>query len=116
PRGATTRPRWAPSRWSTSPRRSSSRRSGSSTGSRRARGSSSPPTPAAARRRPPGGAAQPSGRGGEPKKLVVLEGYGHYEVYLEPAFGEVMRETLAWYKRSLPPAPGERINARRAHC
>ena len=30
-------------------------------------------------------------KAGEPKKLVVLEGYGHYEVYAEPAFGEVMR-------------------------
>ena len=42
---------------------------------------------------------------GEPKKLVVLEGYGHYEVYLEPAFSEVMRETLAWYQRYLPARP-----------
>ena len=34
---------------------------------------------------------------GEPKKLVVLKGYGHYEVYSEPAFSEVMGETLEWY-------------------
>jgi hypothetical protein len=34
---------------------------------------------------------------GEPKKLVVLKGYGHYEVYSEPAFSEVMVETLEWY-------------------
>ncbi len=34
---------------------------------------------------------------GEPKKLVVLKGYGHYEVYAEPAFSEVMAETLAWF-------------------
>ncbi|MBQ10517.1 MAG: alpha/beta hydrolase [Planctomyces sp.] len=33
----------------------------------------------------------------EPKKLVVLKGYGHYEVYTEPAFSEVMAETLEWY-------------------
>ena len=33
----------------------------------------------------------------EPKKLVVLKGYGHYEVYQEPAFSEVMTETLAWF-------------------
>ena len=33
----------------------------------------------------------------EPKKLVVLKGYGHYEVYSEPAFSEVMGETLEWY-------------------
>ena len=45
-------------------------------------------------------------RAGEPKKLVVLHGYGHYEVYVEPAFSEVMRETLAWYRQHLPPRPG----------
>ena len=43
-------------------------------------------------------------KAGEPKKLVVLEGYGHYEVYAEPAFGEVMRETVAWLGEHLPPA------------
>jgi dipeptidyl aminopeptidase/acylaminoacyl peptidase len=41
-------------------------------------------------------------RAGEPKKLVVLRGYGHYEVYAEPAFGEVMRETLTWFQEHLP--------------
>ncbi len=41
-------------------------------------------------------------RAGEPKKLVVLKGYGHYEVYAEPAFGEVMAVTLAWYQQHLP--------------
>ena len=41
-------------------------------------------------------------RAGEPKKLVVLKGYGHYEVYLEPAFSEVMRATLDWYQEHLP--------------
>jgi dipeptidyl aminopeptidase/acylaminoacyl peptidase len=41
-------------------------------------------------------------RAGEPKKLVVLEGYGHYEVYAEPAFSEVMQATLAWYRQHLP--------------
>jgi len=39
---------------------------------------------------------------GEPKKLVVLHGVGHYEVYAEPAFTEVMKETLAWYQKYLP--------------
>ena len=43
-------------------------------------------------------------KAGEPKKLVVLRGYGHYEVYAEPAFSEVMRETLAWFRGHLPPA------------
>ena len=39
---------------------------------------------------------------GEPKKLVVLNGVGHYEVYAEPAFSEVMKETLDWYQTYLP--------------
>ena len=41
-------------------------------------------------------------RAGEPRKLVTLKGYGHYEVYSEPAFSEVMRETVAWYQRYVP--------------
>jgi len=41
-------------------------------------------------------------RAGEPKRLVVLRGYGHYEVYREPAFSEVMGETVAWFRRYLP--------------
>jgi dipeptidyl aminopeptidase/acylaminoacyl peptidase len=39
----------------------------------------------------------------EPKKLVVLKGYGHYEVYAGEGFREVMDATLAWYRRYLPP-------------
>jgi dipeptidyl aminopeptidase/acylaminoacyl peptidase len=39
---------------------------------------------------------------GEPKKLVVLKDVGHYEVYAEPAFSEVMKETLDWYQTYLP--------------
>ena len=39
---------------------------------------------------------------GEPKKLVVLKGYGHYEVYNEPAFSEVMAPTLDWFRQYLP--------------
>ena len=34
----------------------------------------------------------------------MLEGYGHYEVYAEPAFGEVMRATVTWFTEHLPPA------------
>ena len=40
---------------------------------------------------------------GEPKRLVVLKCYGHFDVYAEPAFGEVMAATLAWYRAHLPP-------------
>ena len=41
-------------------------------------------------------------RAGEPKKLVVLKGVGHYEVYGGEAFRQVMDETVAWYKTHLP--------------
>jgi hypothetical protein len=39
---------------------------------------------------------------GEPKKLVVLHGWGHYEVYTGEAFRQVMTETVAWYRQHLP--------------
>ena len=51
---------------------------------------------------PPEESEQLYANAGEPKKLVVLEGVGHYEVYAEPAFSEVMKETLAWYQTYLP--------------
>jgi dipeptidyl aminopeptidase/acylaminoacyl peptidase len=41
-------------------------------------------------------------RAGEPKRLVVLKGFGHYEVYGGEAFRQVMDETLAWYGTHLP--------------
>jgi pimeloyl-ACP methyl ester carboxylesterase len=40
-------------------------------------------------------------RAGEPKKLVVLKGYGHYEVFTPPAIDEVMTETVAWFQQYL---------------
>ena len=50
-------------------------------------------------------------KAGEPKVLVVLNGYGHYEVYAEPAFSEVMAPTVAWFEQYLPasldPAPAK---------
>jgi uncharacterized protein len=51
---------------------------------------------------PPEESVQLHARAGEPKKLVVLKGYGHYQVYMEPAFSEVMRETTAWFQQYLP--------------
>jgi uncharacterized protein len=51
---------------------------------------------------PPEESAALYARAGEPKRLVVLKGYGHYEVYTEPAFSEVMAATLAWYQEHLP--------------
>ena len=52
---------------------------------------------------PPEQSIQLHARAGEPKKLVVLQGYGHYEVYLEPAFSQVMQAAVAWYREHLPP-------------
>ena len=50
-------------------------------------------------------------KAGEPKGLVVLNGYGHYEDYAEPAFSEVMAPTVAWFEQYLPasldPAPAK---------
>jgi hypothetical protein len=45
-------------------------------------------------------------KAGEPKKLVILKGYGHYEVYTEPAFSEIMDETVAWFQQYLPASLG----------
>lgn len=41
-------------------------------------------------------------KAGEPKKLVTLKGWGHYEVYTGRAFEEVMGETVAWLQQHLP--------------
>jgi pimeloyl-ACP methyl ester carboxylesterase len=38
----------------------------------------------------------------EPKSLIVLRGFGHYEVYTEPAFSQVMAPTVAWFERFMP--------------
>jgi dipeptidyl aminopeptidase/acylaminoacyl peptidase len=45
-------------------------------------------------------------KAGEPKRLVVLKGVGHYQVYFEPAFSQVMAETVAWYRAHLPARTG----------
>jgi dipeptidyl aminopeptidase/acylaminoacyl peptidase len=51
---------------------------------------------------PPEEAEHLHARAGDPKRLVVLPGVGHYEVYQEPAFDQVMAETAAWFGRYLP--------------
>src|SRR5262245_64815595 len=40
-------------------------------------------------------------KAGDPKKLVVLRGFGHYEVYAEPPFGQVQSEQLVLSRMSL---------------
>ncbi len=42
-------------------------------------------------------------KAGEPKKLIVLKGWGHYEVYAGEAFRQVVEPTLDWYLEHLPP-------------
>jgi dipeptidyl aminopeptidase/acylaminoacyl peptidase len=41
-------------------------------------------------------------RAGDPKRLLVLPGCGHYEVYAGEPFRRVMDATLDWYGRHLP--------------
>ncbi len=50
---------------------------------------------------PPEESEQLYARACHPKKLVVLKGYGHYDVYAAPAFSEVMQATVAWYGEHL---------------
>ena len=46
---------------------------------------------------------------GEPKKLVMLKGFGHYEVYAGEALRQVMDTTLAWFGEHLPAKLAEGI-------
>jgi len=41
-------------------------------------------------------------KAGEPKRLITLKGWGHYEVYTGEAFRQVIEPTLAWYQEHLP--------------
>ena len=41
-------------------------------------------------------------KAGEPKKLVTLKGWGHYEVYAGEAFRQVMAPTVEWFQKFLP--------------
>lgn len=38
---------------------------------------------------------------GEPKKLVTLEGFGHYDVYSGDAFQQTMKATIEWFNEYL---------------
>ena len=38
---------------------------------------------------------------GEPKKLSVIKGAGHYDLYTGEAFDKVMSETIAWFREHL---------------
>ncbi len=54
---------------------------------------------------PPEESAELYRRAGEPKRLVVLRGFGHYEVYTGDCFRQVMEHTLGWYRQHLPVSP-----------
>jgi uncharacterized protein len=41
-------------------------------------------------------------RAGDPKRLVTLHGFGHYEVYTGEAFRQVMQATLPWFQQYVP--------------
>ena len=41
-------------------------------------------------------------RAGEPKKLVVLKGYGHYHVYVGEALRQIMDTSISWCRLYLP--------------
>ncbi|HYZ24128.1 MAG TPA: alpha/beta fold hydrolase [Rhodopila sp.] len=43
-------------------------------------------------------------KAGDPKKLIILKGWGHYEVYTGEAFRQVITPTVAWYQQYLPAA------------
>ena len=47
---------------------------------------------------------------GEPRKLVVLKGFGHYEVYTGEAFRQVMQPTVAWFHQYLPARQGAKLD------
>ncbi len=51
---------------------------------------------------PPEESAELYRRAGEPKRFVVLRGFGHYEVYAGDCFRQVMEHTLGWYRQYLP--------------
>jgi pimeloyl-ACP methyl ester carboxylesterase len=40
-------------------------------------------------------------RAGEPKRLIVLKGCGHYDVYFGKVFHEVMKSTIDWFAGTL---------------
>ena len=43
----------------------------------------------------------------EPKKLVVLKGFGHYELYSGEGFRQLTEATLSWFTEKLPARPPE---------
>jgi uncharacterized protein len=40
-------------------------------------------------------------RAGEPKKLIILKGFGHYDVYSGEALRQVMAEAIPWFQQHL---------------
>jgi hypothetical protein len=53
-------------------------------------------------------------RAGEPKKLVVLKGYGHYHVYVGEALRQVMDASISWCQLHLPAKQTQTASIRKA--
>ena len=53
-------------------------------------------------------------RAGEPKKLVVLKGYGHYHVYVGEALRQVMDASISWCQLHLPAKQTQAARTRKA--
>ena len=47
-------------------------------------------------------------RASEPKKLVILPGYAHYDVYAGECFNQVMAHATAWFSKYLQPDDPDR--------
>ena len=53
-------------------------------------------------------------RAGEPKKLVVLKGFGHYDVYIGEALNQVMEASLDWCRSYRPAKSIQAVGAPKA--
>ena len=49
----------------------------------------------------PNGNSMQEGTREYPKKLVILRGFGHYDVFTPPALDLVMAEAIPWFWRYL---------------
>ena len=50
---------------------------------------------------PPGESRRMYERAGEPKRLVILEGLGHYDTYVGAGFAAMVGHTVSWFREHL---------------
>jgi uncharacterized protein len=55
----------------------------------------------------PGQVEEMYAHAGEPKKLVVLKGFGHYQVYAGEGLRQLTEATLSWFRQYLPARSSE---------